>query len=67
MMNTLRNMLDAQEIHCRAAEVRRRWTDAEKRRRAGLPPDTPPRLRDYILGGPKLGWQLASCDPRSAR
>ncbi len=58
-MKPLRKLLDAQEIRCRAAEVRRNWTPAETLRRTGLPPDTPERLRDFILGRSTGEWRTA--------
>ena len=64
--NIFRNIVDAQEIQSRAAAVRKRWSPDEKRRRTGLPPDAPARLREYILGQPRLQWQAAPCDLRLA-
>lgn len=61
-MKTLRNIPDAQEVRYRAAEVRKGWSAAEKLRRAGLPPDAPLHLRQYILGRPTFEWQTAPCE-----
>jgi hypothetical protein len=63
-MNTLRKMPDAEEIRFRAAEIRKGWTPAEKERRTGLPPDTPERLRDFILGPATREWRTSPQDPQ---
>jgi hypothetical protein len=57
-MKTSRHLFNAQEIRSRAAEIRKRWSPAERLRRTGLPPDVPDRLRDYILGKPALEWEV---------
>ena len=62
-----RGVPDIQEVRCRAAEIRQRWSPAEKRRRIGLPPDAPVRLRQYVLGHSILEWQTAPGDPISTR
>jgi hypothetical protein len=59
-MKPLRAEFNSNEILRRAAEVRLRWTAAEKRRRAGLPPDTPRWLRDYVLGRTPPVWTKAA-------
>jgi hypothetical protein len=61
-MKTSRTMLDSHEVRSRAAEIRKRWTPEERQRRTGLPPDTPLRLRQFVLRNPKLSWQPAACD-----
>jgi len=43
-------IIDAQEIRRRAAGIRRNWSADERRRRIGLPPDTPYRLREFFAG-----------------
>ena len=63
-MNSLRDIPDAQEIRCRAAEVRKAWTPAEKLRRTGLPPDTPQRLREFILGRSSSEWRTSPHEGR---
>lgn len=49
-MATRHGMMSLHEVRKRAAEVRRNWSPVEKIRRTGLPPDTPARLRHFILG-----------------
>ena len=49
----------AEEIRRRAEQVRSHWSAAERLRRTGLPPDTPPRLRAYILGRRESQWRVA--------
>ena len=66
-LNPLRRIPDIQEVHHRAAEIRKRWSPAERQRRIGLPPDTPIRLRQYVLGHPLVAWQTAPFDPRAVR
>jgi hypothetical protein len=48
MITTSRNK--SIEIEKRAAKIRGGWSAVERRRRVGLPPDAPAKLRDYILG-----------------
>jgi hypothetical protein len=49
----------AKEVMRRAAEIRDHWSPLERLRRTGLPPDAPPKLRDFILGRrPK--WEPAA-------
>jgi hypothetical protein len=43
------NTKDFQDVRQRAAEIRGSWTMSERRRRLGLPPDAPTKLRDLIL------------------
>jgi hypothetical protein len=50
--------IDTLEIRRRAEEVRTHWSAAEKRRRTGLPPDVPPRLRAFILGQRDSQWRV---------
>jgi hypothetical protein len=52
-------LLDAQEIRRRAADIRRKWSPLERLRRTGLPPDIPPKLRQYIMGPTQPGWCVA--------
>ena len=51
--------IESQEVRKRAAEVRNRWSPIEKIRRTGLPPDVPTRLREFILGEPRIEWKNA--------
>jgi hypothetical protein len=53
-MNKRRSTMDLHEVTRRAAEVRRHWTQSERTRRLGLPPDSPLRLRHVFTPG--LGW-----------
>ena len=66
-LNPLRSLPDIQEVRHRAAQIRQRWSPAERRRRTGLPPDAPVRLRQYVLGQPSFEWQTAPDDPRMVR
>jgi hypothetical protein len=52
------NTKDFQDIRRRAAAVRGNWTMSERRRRTGLPPDAPTKLRDFILNGRTSTWTL---------
>ena len=54
--------ITALEIEKRAAQIRRNWSMAERLRRTGLPPDAPPRLRDFILGRRQPAWGVVSPD-----
>jgi hypothetical protein len=49
-MSPRHKIFDVQEIRDRAAEIRRNWSPLETLRRTGLPPDTPAKLRQLILG-----------------
>jgi len=42
--------VDMGEACRRAAEIRGRWSQQERQRRIGLPPDAPFKLREFILG-----------------
>jgi hypothetical protein len=66
-LNPLRRLPDIQEVRHRAAEIRKRWSPAERSRRTGLPPDAPFRLRQYVLGQPLLEWSTSPGDPRLVR
>jgi hypothetical protein len=52
--------LDLRAVRKRAASIRRNWSSLEKIRRTGLPPDTPARLRQFILGEPEPSWAVVS-------
>lgn len=39
----------AHQVRQRAAEVRGNWSATERRRREGLPPDIPAKLRNYLM------------------
>jgi len=58
-MITRKKILDVDEVRKRAAEIRRHWSPLEKLRRTGLPPDMPPKLRQYFLGSPQRAWCIA--------
>jgi hypothetical protein len=45
---------DLQEVYDRAASIRACWTPSERRRRAGLPPDLPSKIRHMFLAEPEL-------------
>jgi hypothetical protein len=66
-LQSVRRISDVQEIRSRAAEVRKRWSSAERRRRTGLPPDTPLQLCQYVLGHSIIEWQTAPDDPTLER
>jgi hypothetical protein len=51
---------DVQEVRQRAEEIRGSWSSSERRRRTGLPPDAPTKLRDYILALKTLSWSAES-------
>lgn len=55
---------DAQDVRKRAEEIRGSWTSSERRRRVGLPPDTPTKLRDYILALRTVAWAPESLTAR---
>jgi hypothetical protein len=57
-------MLDIDEVRKRAAQIRRNWSPTEKLRRTGLPPDMPPKLRQFFLGTPQHAWCVAAEGPR---
>lgn len=44
--------IDTDRIRRRAAEIRKHWTPAERRRRMGLPPDAPQKLQTYLHDWP---------------
>lgn len=46
--------IDADDVRQRAAAIRKHWTPAERRRRMGLPPDVPRKLRGYLHDWPTL-------------
>lgn len=50
-----RKILDVDEVRRRAAEIQENWSPLEKLRRTGLPPDMPPKLRQF-LGSPQRAW-----------
>ena len=43
------NRTDAREIRERAAKVRSRWSDIDRMRRTGLPPDIPGNLQRQLV------------------
>lgn len=48
------------EVRKRAAEIRGNWSTSERRRRKGLPPDIPAKLRDIILAPRIIAWAAVS-------
>jgi hypothetical protein len=56
------NELD--EIRKRAAKIRGNWSLSERRRRTGLPPDMPQRLRDYVFAPRIAAWTFSAPEPR---
>jgi len=56
---------NALEIEKRAARIRSQWSAAERVRRTGLPPDTPARLQEFILGRRQPQWCVVSRDASS--
>jgi hypothetical protein len=55
-MKATASNFDMQEVHRRAAEIRGNWSPIEKRRRMGLPPDTPAKIRDFVLAPRMVSW-----------
>jgi hypothetical protein len=51
---------DLQEQRKRAEEIRGSWSSSERRRRTGLPPDAPTKLRDYVLAIRNVNWWVES-------
>jgi hypothetical protein len=58
MLTNTNNELE--EVRKRAAEIRGNWSITERRRRKGLPPDIPAKLRDIILAPRSIGWATIS-------
>jgi hypothetical protein len=52
----LTKSFDSRIVRKRAGKVRENWSPAERRRRMGLPPDVPAKLRDYFLGPNTATW-----------
>ncbi len=48
--------ISTNEVRQRAAEVRGNWSATERRRREGLPPDIPTKLRNYLQD-----WRTSEC------
>jgi hypothetical protein len=55
-MVSITKSFDLLEVQERAAQIRSHWSPAERRRRTGLPPDVPPRLREFIVGERQSKW-----------
>jgi len=55
---------DVKEQRKRAEEIRGSWSSSERRRRTGLPPDAPTKLRDYILALRNVNWSIESPSAR---
>jgi hypothetical protein len=55
-MKSAGTICDMQEIHRRAAEIRVNWSATEKRRRMGLPPDVPAKIRSFIASPRVVNW-----------
>jgi hypothetical protein len=49
-MVSIKSPIDLCGINDRAADIRARWSPAEKSRRLGLPPDLPAHLRRFFIG-----------------
>ncbi len=62
-MATRHRIFDVHEVRKRAAGIRRRWSPLEKLQRTGLPPDMPPRLREFFFGSRAHAWCTASDAP----
>lgn len=56
MLTTTTIDLELEDVRKRAAEIRGNWSTTERRRRKGLPPDTPAMLRDFILAPRAVRW-----------
>jgi hypothetical protein len=52
--------IDLEEVRKRATEIRGNWSSMERRRRKGLPPDIPAKLRDIILVPRAIAWATIS-------
>jgi hypothetical protein len=48
--------IDLRDVRKRAAEIRNSWTAGERRRRMGLPPDMPSKVRDHLIGPRSITW-----------
>jgi hypothetical protein len=48
--------IELEEIRKRAAAIRGNWSNVERLRRHGLPPDVPSKLRDFILAPRVAAW-----------
>jgi hypothetical protein len=64
-MVSMSKHMNALEIEKRAARIRSHWSAAERVRRTGLPPDTPQRLQEFILGRRQPQWCVVSPDTNS--
>jgi len=53
-------LMNTEDITKRAAEIRGNWSVQERRRRMGLPPDTPRKLREFFLTARTSGWAMVS-------
>jgi hypothetical protein len=63
-MAVMQKILDVEKIRHRAAAIRRNWSPSERHRRTGLPPDLPPRLRQFILSERSAAWTTAPVESR---
>ncbi len=54
-------IVQLEQVRERAARIRRNWSANEKRRRRGLPPDAPIRLREFILAPRAAAWPSNAC------
>jgi hypothetical protein len=50
--------IDLLDVRKRAAEIRGTWSPGERRRRMGLPPDTPTKLRDFLVAPRPFSWAV---------
>jgi hypothetical protein len=55
-----RTRTDTDGITKRAAEIRGSWSVQERRRRMGLPPDTPMKLKEFFLTTRTSQWPTVS-------
>lgn len=56
----LTKSFESRIVKKRAGAIRENWTPAERRRRMGLPPDVPAKLRDYFLSPNVAAWTSTS-------
>jgi hypothetical protein len=54
-----RTRIETENVSKRAAEIRGSWSVQERRRRMGLPPDTPRKLREFFLAA-RNSWPTVS-------
>lgn len=62
-MNDPRHSTKIREAQSRAAEVRRQWSPSERKRRKGLPPDTPWSLLKQLFAHCRRKEELSFTRP----